>query len=371
MTVRNLVLAGGGHAHAVLLSRWRPRPGVQITLINPGQRAAYSGMLPGHVAGHYPLEALQIDLARLCRRAGARLIEGRVCGLDPDARNVQVMTAGGARTVTYDVLSLDVGGQGAVPPVTGAAHIIPARPLDALAARWALHLEQVRSGAVPPEVCITGAGAAGVELALAAAHRLARSGVRGPCVSLVEAGGEITPGLPARARRTLLRKLDAAGIKRVTGARLTGADAQGVTLADGQRLPASLIIAAAGVRAQDWLAGTGLALNDGFVAVNAHLESLSHRGVFACGDCAHLDHAPRPKAGVYAVRAAPVLAHNLIAALEERDMQVFTPQRSYLHLIALGDKRALAVRNGLSLSGRWVWRIKDAIDRRFMRQLSQ
>ena len=49
--VKELVLVGGGHAHALVLRRWgmRPVPGVRLTLINPGPSAPYTGMLPGHI----------------------------------------------------------------------------------------------------------------------------------------------------------------------------------------------------------------------------------------------------------------------------------------------------------------------------------
>ena len=60
---RDLVLVGGGHAHALVLRKWgmAPLPGARLTLVNPGPTAPYSGMLPGHVAGHYSREALDID----------------------------------------------------------------------------------------------------------------------------------------------------------------------------------------------------------------------------------------------------------------------------------------------------------------------
>ena len=101
---RDLVLIGGGHTHALVLKSWAmgPLPGARLTLINPGPTAPYSGMLPGHVAGHYSRAALDIDLVRLARRAGARLVIGRACGLDAGARRIRVE---GRPDIGFDVAS--------------------------------------------------------------------------------------------------------------------------------------------------------------------------------------------------------------------------------------------------------------------------
>ncbi|MFN4194191.1 MAG: bifunctional NADH dehydrogenase FAD-containing subunit/selenide, water dikinase SelD, partial [Tabrizicola sp.] len=84
------------------------------------------------------------------------------------------------------------------------------------------------------------------------------------------------------------------------------------------------------------------------------------------GDCATQPDAPRPKAGVFAVRAAPVLHHNLRAALTGRPLRPFRPQTDYLKLVSLGDKCALAEKWGLAATGPRLWRLKDRIDRQFM-----
>ncbi|MEO5614381.1 MAG: bifunctional NADH dehydrogenase FAD-containing subunit/selenide, water dikinase SelD, partial [Cypionkella sp.] len=81
--VKDLVLVGGGHAHALVARMWamNPLPGVRLTLINPDPAAPYTGMLPGLIAGHYARDEIMIDLVRLARFAGARLILDRVTGL--------------------------------------------------------------------------------------------------------------------------------------------------------------------------------------------------------------------------------------------------------------------------------------------------
>ena len=315
-----------------------PLPGARVTLIHPGATAPYTGMLPGHAAGHYRREALEIDLVRLARFAGARLVSGMAQGIDLHAGLVEVA---GRAPVRFDVLSLDIGIAGAIPDVPGAQHMLAAKPLDVFAARWADFIQAVDAGEARPEVCVIGAGAAGVELALAAMHRL--KGAPDVSVSLVEARPQIVSDLPGGPRRALVRALEEAGVRVIKGASIVQVSAEAVTLANGARLPSALTLSAAGARPHAWLSETGLALHEGYVAVDAHLRSTSHPNVFASGDCAHLTHAPRPKAGVYAVRAAPVLARNLETALRETGrLERFAPQGDYLRLISLGGQRALA-----------------------------
>ncbi len=78
-------------------------------------------------------------------------------------------------------------------------------------------------------------------------------------------------------------------------------------------------------------------------------------------------YAPRPKAGVFAVRQAPYLLDNLRTALiGSGTMRHYQPQRDYLKLISTGGKGAVADKFGLRLDGAWLWRWKDQIDQKFM-----
>ncbi|MCX8509300.1 MAG: selenide, water dikinase SelD, partial [Rhodobacteraceae bacterium] len=89
--------------------------------------------------------------------------------------------------------------------------------------------------------------------------------------------------------------------------------------------------------------------------------------ILAVGDIAHLTHDPRPKAGVFAVRQAPVLFDNLrTLARGSGPLRPYHPQRDYLKLISVGHKAAVADKWGLRLDGAALWRWKDRIDQRFM-----
>ena len=356
---QDLVLIGGGHSHALVLKHWgmQALPGVRVTLINPGATAAYSGMLPGFVAGHYSRDDLDIDLYDLCRFAGARMIDGAATGIDLQARTVSVP---GRPPVAYDVCSLDVGVTSAMPDLTGFADFgIPAKPLGGFATRW----NQARSTA--QHLVVIGGGVAGAELAMAMAHALTD---KQPTIHLVDRH-RVLSALGPKARARGLAALDGLGVKLIEGAVVTAVSATHVTLADGRQIRSDFTTGAAGAQPHGWLAGTGLVLQDGFIAVDQHLRS-SDPALFATGDCAHMTADPRPKAGVYAVRQAPVLFDNLRAALSGGAVRAYRPQRDYLKLMSLGGRQALAEKWGIAGGGAGLWRLKDRIDRAFMNKFT-
>ncbi|OBY28262.1 selenide, water dikinase SelD [Leisingera sp. JC1] len=356
---RDLVLVGGGHTHALVLRKWgmKPLPGARLTVINPGPAAPYSGMLPGFVAGHYQRDELDIDLVRLARFAGARVVLGAAEHIDTAARLVHVP---GRPPIAYDVASIDIGITSAMPDLPGfAGHGIPAKPLDRFAARWAAF----REGDGPAHVAVIGGGVAGVELILAMAHAL-RSRGRLAQATLIDSG-EALRAIGGKASQSLRRALVEHGVRLEENAHIKRVEDTYITLQDGREILSDFTTGAAGARPYGWLADSGLDLNDGFIRVNETLQS-SDPQVFAAGDCAHMDFAPRPKAGVYAVRQAPVLYHNLRALMTGDPLRKYKPQKDYLKLISMGSKEALGERFGTTLSGPLMWTWKDRIDQAFM-----
>lgn len=364
--MKRLVLAGAGHAHLHVLKALaaRPWPGVEVTLISPYARQIYSGMLPGWMAGHYRLEQCAAALEPLLKAARVRFIQDRVTGLDAGQGIVRTALSG---NLAYDALSLDSGAEvDASCLAATAARLLAIRPLESFVVDWT---QQVDIFKQQGKACIAvvGGGAAGVELALAARYRLALElGARNAQVTLI-AGSGLLPGHGPRIVQRVAETLAHRQIAVVNGYAAGGAT--GLQLSDGRLIPADCVIAATGVKPAAWLAESGLALaSDGFVAVMDGQQSASHPAVFAAGDVASRIDTPHAKSGVYAVRAGPVLADNLNRRLMGQALLSYQPQKRTLYLLATGPQEAIMSWGGLAASGSWVWKWKDWIDRRFMRQ---
>jgi selenide,water dikinase len=244
-------------------------------------------------------------------------------------------------------------------------HSLPTRPIGDFAHRIDALVERVRHRSAL-RLIVAGAGAGGVELALAFRRRLGRE----PSVLLLEKGARVLPGYPASAALRIERNAGARRIEIRCHSAVAEAHADRVVLESGEAVGCDVLVWVAGSTSLPFFDGAGLQRDDGgFVKIRPTLQAMGHDEIFATGDCASLVTAPRlPKAGVYAVRQGPVLAHNLKAYAAQRTLRAYRPQRDFLSLLNLGDGRALAVKWGLSAEGVWAWRLKDAIDRRFVRR---
>ncbi len=369
---RDLVLVGGGHSHVIVLRKlgMNPVPGLQVTLVSPFARTAYSGMLPGLVAGHYGEDDIHIDLVPLCRFAGARFIEARVEGVDPLGQSIQLDSRPDLR---YDILSIDVGITPSLDVPGAVENVIPVKPINEFLGHWQVFLESVSKGEVS-NVGFVGAGAGGVELCLAVHHRLRQSSAyqtHPVSFHLIADDSGVLPAHNAGVKSVFRRTFENAGIHLHENFRVAYVDDRTVTSSAGESIHFDAIFWITSSMSQAWLQDTGLSLtDDGFIKVGRTLQSENFPNVFAAGDVAHMTSSPRPKAGVFAVRQGPPLERNIRRLLGGRPPLDYRPQREFLSLISTGGKNAVASRNNQSLAGAWIWLWKDWIDRRFMRQFN-
>jgi selenide,water dikinase len=378
--VRDLLLLGGGHSHVQVLKHFamQPLPGVRLTLISDDYISPYSGMVPGYIAGHYSLDEIQIALEPLCRRAGARFICAKVTGLDRDSGRVLMA---GRPALRYDVLSINSGAQPNLHGLPGIA----VKPISGFLTQWPGLLASTSceatgdpASSAPSKngVALVGAGAGGVEVAFACRASMPAQ------VPIKLIGPTLLPGLNRAARKLVRQAMREKNIEyiaqRVTNA-CTAADGFRLSLDNESVEEAMQLLWVTDVRAPHWLAESGLDCDDkGFVRVNTFLQSVNDRHIFVAGDAAHLQGRERAKAGVFAVRAAPILAANLARAVQGLPLQgpnsQFRPQNNFLTLIGLGapdQPDALAIRGAWALRGKLFWRLKNWIDQRFIRRFNE
>jgi selenide,water dikinase len=366
---KDLVLVGGGHSHALALRMLAMHPiaGLRITLISPDSHTPYSGMLPGLVAGHYSFEQTHIDLFRLCQWAGVRFLSSQVTAVDTANK---VLTLRGRPPVAYDLLSLDIGSQPELDSVPGAReHAVPVKPVASLWQRWQTFEGGLKGPVEMSRVAVVGGGAGSVELILAMAHRLQNDDMD---FQLYCGAAQLLQGYNTRASAAVCLALQTAGVSVNLNARVEQVVDGELLFTGGGREPYDQLFWCTGAAAAPWIESSGLAVTDsGFLAVRDTLQALNDDSVFGVGDIAVQVDNPRPRAGVFAVRQAPVLAHNLRAALMAQPLREHKPQQRFLSLLSLGGRSATADKGLFNATGQWVWRWKDRIDGEFMGRFEQ
>lgn len=377
--VKDLVLIGGGHSHAIALRMFgmHPLPGVRLTLITDASDTPYSGMLPGHIAGFYDHEDCHINLRSLCQFAQAQIFIDSAIGLDLE--NNRVLCAN-RPPVAFDWVSIDIGSTPKMPIVTGAAeHSIAAKPVQHLLVWWNQLLNSLKQTPEKPlTLSIVGGGTGGVELALNMQHRLhnilQKAGQSKELVTLhlFHSGAALMPKHNAWVRHHFHNLLTQRGIHLHLSETISEIEQGTIVSESGLEIPCDATVWVTQASAPDWVSKAGLVVDDqGFILVNDALQSVSHSQVFAAGDIATMINHSRPKAGVFAVRQGKPLFKNLQNIILDQPLQPYHPQKNYLSLIGTGDKSAVASYGAVGWNSALLWRMKDRIDRTFMQRFHE
>jgi len=372
--VKDLVLVGGGHSHVEVIRRFamRPLPGVRLTVVARDVHTTYSGMLPGLVAGHYSFDDTHIDLGPLVHRAGGRLYHDNAIAIDPEAKTVSCLNR---PPISYDLLSLDIGSSQDTSVQGAAEFAIQVKPVSNFTLRWAEAEKRILASTTPQRVGFVGGGAGSIELLFAIRHRLLKLTAYANrkdiklSFQLITASDRLLPGYNKRVQKKFEQLLRSAGVELNLCERVVKVQEGLVVSESGKSIDLDHLFWVTEASAPAWLNETGLKLNaNGFILVRDTLQSVSHPNIFASGDIAAVVEYPRPKSGVFAVRQGPPLKENLCRSITGQPLRSFKPQRQSLSLISIGDRYAIGSRGPFTLGGRWVWRWKDWIDRRFMKK---
>lgn len=360
---RHIVLLGGGYAHLQVLAQLAAQPlaGVVVTLVTPYSHQMVASMLPGFMLGKRAAVDFTIAVAPLVQRAGLRWLTQSVIALN--ATN-QILQLDDGSSLGFDWLSINtapIQDRARVEQMIPGAreHALFVRPLEAFVALWPRVTELGDSKAL--RVAVIGAGTGGVEIAFAVRQRLPQAAVTLVC-GQVPAVTHCTPAVQRRVA-ALLKQRNITVLQDMA----VGIKSGFVQLGCGADLACDVPILATDSLPPAWLAESGLALDEqGFIAVDAAQRSTSHSQVFAAGDISSRRDLSPARCGASDSLTGPTLAHNLAAAVAGRELEDYQPPAKTLDLLACGDRYAIGSWGDYSFEGRWVWWLKERLDRQFV-----
>lgn len=361
MSVGHVVLVGAGHANLVLVRRARRlrRAGLAVTLVDPSA-FWYSGMAAAVLGGAVRPERDRIEPAAAALHRGVRYVAARVTGLDPATGRV---TLDDGRTLTTTAVVVNVGSdvESHGLPVD-REEVVTAKPIAGL---LALH-DRLLHGPVGPRVVIVGGGATALE----AAGNLSAGPVAdvvAPRVTVVAGDDPLPTVAGGRLQQRLLTPLQRRGVVWEAGPLAVDVTDDGVVLDDGRTLPADHVLLATGLRAARSVQELGLGDERG-MPVTATLQHPAHPRLLGAGDAVRFGEEGLPRLGVFAVRQAPVLLHNVVALHTGAELQPFEPPRRYVAAIDLGGGDAVLVRGDRWFGGRAALVAKRLLDEWYLRR---
>ena len=311
-----IVIVGGGAGGLELATRLGRKLGksgaARIILVDANLTHIWKPLLHEVAAGSLNSSEDELNYVAQAKWNHFEFQLGRMSGLDRASKSItlaptldddgQVLMP--ERRITYDSLVIAVGSTTNDFGTPGAAEHCIFLDTRAQAERFHRRMlsHYLRAHASEIEyvskidIAIVGAGATGVELAAELHHAAKQLSAYGlnrirpedMRITLIEAGPRVLPALPERIARPVHQTLEKLGVTVLTGAAVSEVTADGLKTADGNFIPASLKVWAAGIRAPGFLKDLdGLESNRiNQLQVRPTLQTTLDDDVFAFCDCA-------------------------------------------------------------------------------------
>lgn len=365
--MQRIVIVGGGAGGLALATQLGKRLGrkklAEITLVDTARTHVWKPLLHQLAAGSYDTHAEEIEYLAQARWNHFKFRLGNLVAIDRAAKVVHLAPsyddAGEeitpAQQFAYDTLVIAVGSQTNDFGTPGAdEHTIKLdSPQAAKRFNEKLINAYIRAQTLPPvrgggrlTVAIVGGGATGVELAAelhASAQVLSNYGFdhihpeKDLRIVLVEAGPRLLPQLPQRLGEAAVRELHKLAIEVHTNERVIEVTAEGLKMASGNMIMATITVWAAGVKAPDFLVNIGADKDEknaletnkiNQLLVNGNLQTTRDENIYAFGDCAA---CPQPDGSQVPPRAQAAYqqAMYLVRALSAKSSGNPTPPFIY------------------------------------------
>jgi NADH dehydrogenase len=377
----HVVVIGAGFAGTTLVRALRARlpQDARLTLLSDESYTTFNPMLPEAVGASIFPEHVIVPVREMLRPGpGRQFIMGSVAEIDVATRQLVCRTLAGEIPIAYDHLVLAIGNRARIDLLPGMrAHGLPLKTVgDAMQIRNTVlrRLARIELEADPAlrralgHFIVVGGGFSGVEVAgelvdclRSIRHYYPQIQLDELQVTVLQGTERLLPELSPRLGAAALASLRERGVTVRLDTRVASADAEGVLLADGERIAGQTIISTIGTSPNPLAERLGLACSGGRIVVDGDLSVAGQPGeprLWAIGDCAAvpnaLDGSVCPPTAQFAVRQAQCLADNLVAQWAGRPTRRFS-HKSQGMMASIGHLKGVAEVGGVALTGWPAW----------------
>ncbi len=357
-TMPHVVIVGGGAGGLELATKLGHRLGrrnkAKVTLIDKHRVHIWKPLLHEVATGSLDTEIDGVVYRAHAARHGYRFQLGSASSIDRINKQIHLeplldendTVVVEARSLSYDTLVLAIGSISndfGTPGVLEHCSLLDSK-LQAQKFQQTLLNQFLKKSQTtnadeypsPTRLAIVGAGATGVELSaelhhvveVVSVYDMANSKGLKLSIDLIEAGPRILPALPERISESASKELGKLGVKVRTDTRITQATENGFINADDQLIEADLMVWAAGVKAENWLADTGLEINRiNQIECHRTLKTVSDDDIYAIGDCCSVemeDGQKVPPRAQSAHQMASTVGNNILREMVGRPLVEFT-----------------------------------------------
>ncbi len=364
-----VVVLGGGFAGltAARVLQQRLAGGCEVLLIDRHNYQLFTPLLFQVAACGVDPYSITYPLRHFTDDEGITFQAGIVSGVDFDARRVELRDSA---DVSYDYLVIALGSTtDFFDNKSAQEHAMPLKTVeDGLAIRNQI-LDALERGAKSSDeeerrslltFVVVGGGATGVETAAALSELLRHTlpdfypniALAEHRIVVIEAADKLLGHMKDPAASVALDRLRKLGVEVWLSTEAKEVGAGRVTASDGRTVEARTIIWATGVKAPEVVSSMSTDHGKGgSLAVDSYLQVKGRPGVYAVGDCAHVEdpdrHSSVPLLAESAVQEGRAAAENIARAFEGR------PQLPF-HFHSLGTLVSLGRSRGIAQFGRFV-----------------
>jgi NADH dehydrogenase len=377
--MKKVLVIGGGYGGLRAIEKLSKYPDITITLIDKNPYHYLQTEAYGYIAGQFDMHDVAIDLHNWCEGFKERVafIHQEVTSINFEQKSVDL----NGTDLFYDYLIIATGAktnffsfiEGLRENSYGVKNLERAHNFRMAFENLIYQKLQHEEGSIEGQlnIAVGGAGLSGVEVAAEMAYVLdSYSKTIGDTakeihIYLIDASETILSGMGQYSIDNTKKRLEALGVKILTGTFINTVDATHVYFKNGEKLPYSFMIFTGGIKASslnDTIKNEKNRINQ--LIASPELNVQGQKDAFAIGDCVEIKDAKGnilPPTAQIAEKSAEYVAKTIRQRIDGVRSKAFDADVSGV-FIALGGKYAIGeIFNYIKVKGYTAYLLKKAI----------